>query len=56
MIFSKEPGSSLDPSSDPGSHLTTKVGFDLTKPLQTAGKEFNKAEFPDIDLTQFING
>jgi UbiD family decarboxylase len=55
-IFSKELGSSLDPSSDPGSHLTTKVGFDLTKPLQTAGKEFNKAEFPDIDLTQFING
>ena len=35
VIKPKEPGSSLDPSSersDSGTHLTTKLGFDLTKP------------------------
>jgi 2,5-furandicarboxylate decarboxylase 1 len=54
IILDKEQGSSLDPSSDASTHLTTKVGFDLTKPLVTAGKSFNKAPFPDIDLARFI--
>jgi 4-hydroxy-3-polyprenylbenzoate decarboxylase len=41
VIRQKEPGSSLDPSSersDTGTHLTTKLGFDLTKPLTSQGK------------------
>ncbi|MGD0004795.1 MAG: UbiD family decarboxylase [Anaerolineaceae bacterium] len=54
VIKEKEPGSSLDPSSEPGSHLTTKVGFDLTKPLSSQGKSFNKAPFPKVDLNRFI--
>ena len=54
VIIGREPGSSLDPSSDPGSHLTAKVGFDLTKPLQTHGKSFNRAKFPDVDLTALM--
>jgi len=54
IILDKEPGSSLDPSSEVGTFLTTKVGFDLTKPLVTAGKSFDKALFPDIDLSRFI--
>jgi 2,5-furandicarboxylate decarboxylase 1 len=54
VIKEKEPGSSLDPSSEPGSHLTSKVGFDLTKPLATQGKSFNKAPFPEVDLSRFI--
>ncbi len=53
-IFPREPGSSLDPSSEPGSHLTTRVGFDLTKPLQTCGKDFIKAAFPDVDLSTYF--
>ena len=54
VIKEKEPGSSLDPSSQPGTHLTTKAGFDLTKPLASQGKSFDKAPFPQIDLTRFI--
>lgn len=56
IIKDKEPGSSLDPSSDPGTHLTTKTGFDLTKPLVALGKSFDKANFPDVDLDKFIDG
>ncbi len=45
VVLDKEPGSSLDPSAEPGTHLTSKVGFDLTKPLQAAGKDFDRAAF-----------
>ncbi len=54
LIKAKEQGSSLDPSSEPGSHQTTKMGFDLTKPLAAHGKSFDKAPFPNVDLSQFI--
>jgi UbiD family decarboxylase len=54
VVKDKETGSSLDPSAEPVTHLTTKVGFDLTKPLETTGKTFDKAPFPDVDLAQFI--
>ena len=33
VVKDKEPGSSLDPSAEAGTKLTTKIGFDLTKPL-----------------------
>lgn len=52
VIQERAPGSSLDPSSDAGTHLTTRVGFDLTSPLETKGKSFTKAQFPQVDLTQ----
>jgi 2,5-furandicarboxylate decarboxylase 1 len=54
IILEKAPGSSLDPSSDPGSHATTRVGFDLTKPMETKGKSFDRAPFPKIDLSHFF--
>ncbi len=54
LIKDKERGSSLDPSAEPGTHLTTKIGFDLTKPLSAAGKNFEKASFPDVDLSRFL--
>jgi len=50
------PGSSLDPSAEPGSHLTTRIGFDLTKPLVAKGKTFDKVPFPEVDLSRFIQG
>jgi 2,5-furandicarboxylate decarboxylase 1 len=53
VVKSRAPGSSLDPSSEPGSHDTCRVGFDLTKPLETRGKKFEKAPFPEVDLGQF---
>jgi len=55
IIKDKEPGSSLDPSAEPGTKLTTKIGFDLTKPLQTKGKDFNKASFPKVNLKKYFN-
>jgi UbiD family decarboxylase len=44
-----ETGSSLDPSADPNTRKTTKVGFDATKPLEVKGKNFEKARFSGID-------
>jgi hypothetical protein len=29
------------------------VGFDLTKPLASRGKSFDKAAFPEVDLTKY---
>jgi hypothetical protein len=34
--------------------VTTRLGFDLTAPLETAGKSFRKAEFPAVDVKRFI--
>ena len=54
VLLERETGSSLDPSAEAGTHLTSKVGFDLTRPLQTKGKDFRKASFPLVDLNRFI--
>lgn len=54
VIRNSEPGSSLDPSAEAGSHLTTKLGFDLTKPLNSSGKSFVKEPFPIVDLAHFL--
>jgi len=61
VILEPSPGSSLDPSAEPGTHRTTRVGFDLTQPLETdgdavSGKTFGKAPFPTIDLGHFFPG
>jgi UbiD family decarboxylase len=54
VILDRAPGSSLDPSSEPGTHRTTRVGFDLTHPLETQGKSFTKAAFPQVDVKKFL--
>jgi UbiD family decarboxylase len=57
VVMPKAPGSSLDPSAEPskaGTHLTTRLGFDLTKPLTTQGKDFEKALFPVVDISRYI--
>ncbi|MFX1509775.1 MAG: UbiD family decarboxylase [Promethearchaeota archaeon] len=54
VVKDKERGSSLDPSAEPGTYLTTKIGFDLTHPLKTEGKNFAKASFPKVDLSKFL--
>jgi UbiD family decarboxylase len=57
VIRLREPGSSLDPSSErteSGTHLTTKLGFDLTKPITSQGKGFDKARFPVVDIEKYI--
>lgn len=54
VIKGKEKGSSLDPSAEPETHFTMKVGFDCTAPLATKGKNFGKAKFPTIELKKFL--
>jgi len=54
VIKDKEPGSSLDPSGEPGTKMTTKIGFDLTKPLVAKGKSFDLAEFPKVDTSKYL--
>jgi 4-hydroxy-3-polyprenylbenzoate decarboxylase len=57
VVKAKEPGSSLDPSSERdknGMHLTTKLGFDLTRPLVSKGKGFEKALFPVVDIKRYL--
>jgi 2,5-furandicarboxylate decarboxylase 1 len=54
IIKDREPGSSLDPSAEPGTKMTTKMGFDLTKPVVIKGKSFDIAEFPKPDLKKFF--
>lgn len=54
IVKAREPGSSLDPSAEAGTKLTTKIGFDLTKPVVTTGKSFDRAPFPDVDLSKFV--
>jgi len=54
IIKDKEPGSSLDPSAEPGTKLTTKIGFDLTKPLVVKGKSFEIADFPKVNLDKYF--
>jgi len=54
LIRERARGSSLDPSADSGTYLTTRLGFDLTAPLDTAGKSFRKADFPVVDLEKFV--
>jgi UbiD family decarboxylase len=59
VVRSKDSGSSLDPSSErteDGKHLTTKLGFDLTKPLISQGKSFDKALFPVVEIERYIKG
>ena len=54
IMKDKEPGSSLDPSAEPETKMTTKMGFDLTKPLVVKGKSFDIAEFPKADLNKYF--
>ena len=53
MMMARSPGSSLDPSSEPDTHNTCRVGFDLTRPLEAKGKQFGKAPFPQVDLRKW---
>ncbi len=55
VVRKRERGSSLDPSAEPGTALTTKCGFDCTRPLGPEGGRFEKADFPRIDLKKLLD-
>jgi UbiD family decarboxylase len=54
VLLEKEAGSSLDPSAQPGTKMTTKIGFDLTAPIGKDRMNFQKVPYPDIDLDRFF--
>ena len=55
LVKDKEPGSSLDPSAEPGTKLTTKIGFDATKPIIAKGKNFERVDFPEVDIDDYLD-
>jgi 3-polyprenyl-4-hydroxybenzoate decarboxylase len=53
VVLDKEPGSSLDPSAEPGTKMTTKIGFDLTAPMGESRKHYEKVAYPQVNLDRF---
>lgn len=54
VLKPNEKGSSLDPSADPNTRATCKMGLDATKPLVVKGKNFAKAGFPKFDIKRYL--
>ncbi len=54
VIKPNQKGSSLDPSADPHTYATCKVGVDATKPLVAHGKNFTRARFREVNLDDYI--
>ncbi len=54
VVVPNQKGSSLDPSSEPGTHITCKWGLDATKPLVAKGKDFSKVRAPKVDSKKFF--
>lgn len=54
VLKPREKGSSLDPSADPITRETCKVGIDATKPLVTKGKDFTKVSFEKINPFDYL--
>lgn len=54
VIKENERGSSLDPSADPHTYVTSKMGIDATKPLVAHGKNFEKASWMKINAREWL--
>ncbi|MFA6530525.1 MAG: UbiD family decarboxylase [Candidatus Micrarchaeia archaeon] len=54
VIKSNEKGSSLDPSADPNTYATSKMGIDATKPLVAHGKNFTKAKWMKVQVKDYL--
>ena len=54
VIKTKQKGSSLDPSADPHTYETAKMGIDATRPLVAHGKNYSKAEWTKVDAGKYI--
>ncbi len=53
VMLEPELGSSLDPSAEPGTKLTNKMGFDLTAPVGEARRHYDKVPYPNVDFDKF---
>ncbi len=57
LITKQEKGSSLDPSSDLETRMTTKMGFDLTIPWGRNPDDFKRPELPlKLNLKDYLQG
>jgi len=54
VVLSGQKGSSLDPSADPNTCATSKMGVDATKPLVAHGKNYAKAGWMKVDSEKYI--
>ncbi len=54
LLMGKEPGSSLDPSSEKSTQRTYKIGFDLTRPFLEKAEAFEKAAFPQVNINDYL--
>jgi len=55
VMLERERGSSLDPSAEPDTYRTCKVGFDLTAPIKTGEKTFKKVSFTPVNLDDLMD-
>jgi UbiD family decarboxylase len=56
LVIPNARGSTLDPSADQEKVLTTKVGFDATRPLSKPKEKFERARIPvDKDSERLVN-
>lgn len=53
VVKEKEKGSSLDPSADPDTRDTSKMGIDATRPLKNA-KDFEKGDWKKVDVKEYL--
>lgn len=57
LIIKQEKGSSLDPSSDLETRMTTKMGFDLTIPWGKDPEDFKRPELPmKLNIEDYLGG
>ena len=54
VVKANEKGSSLDPSADPHTYATAKMGIDATRPLVAHGKNFDKAEWMKVNPKDYL--
>ncbi len=54
VIKAAQKGSSLDPSADPHTYDTAKMGIDATRPLVAHGKNFEKAKWKKIEPKEYL--
>ncbi|MCK4714775.1 MAG: UbiD family decarboxylase, partial [Candidatus Aenigmarchaeota archaeon] len=52
VVTRKESGSSLDPSADPKTRETMKVGIDAT--MDEKGEKYRLAKFPKVDVSNYL--
>jgi len=54
VVLARQKGSSLDPSADPGTGETSKLGFDLTRPHGTDPSPFRPVPGARVEIDEYL--